>query len=146
LRGNVLTEIQMHTKSLEDINRAKDKYGPDYALRISRQEVGVGMLQNPKYNKGNPYFVKFRPLLHEPHKITDEEMEIYKKLGRELEEIYTKIEAIKQSGVDTTDVELEFRLASDKLKTGAFRMTEIYIESLNNSIAVLEKKKGGKKK
>ena len=139
LRGNVLTEIQMHTKSLEDIDRIRKKYGDEYASRITKENVGVGMVQNPKYNNGRPYFVEFRPLLHSPHKITNEELEAYKKYAKEIENIEKKIEKLSKT-MDVTDMRLELNLAKDKLKTGAFRMAEIYIEGLKEGLKRYEKK------
>ncbi|MGC8812319.1 MAG: helicase HerA domain-containing protein [Candidatus Aenigmatarchaeota archaeon] len=46
IKGNVLTEIQMHTKSLGDLARIEKKYGLEYAKRVARLEVGVGLIQN----------------------------------------------------------------------------------------------------
>jgi len=138
LKGNVLTEIQMNTKALEDLKRAREKYGEEYARRITREEVGVGMIQNPKYNKGKPYWIAFRPLLHEPHKIPDVEFELYRKYSRDLEIIESKIEELRKQGVDTFDLDLELRLAKDKLKQGKFRMAEIYVNSLKNKLKIGE--------
>jgi uncharacterized membrane protein len=138
LRGNVLTEIQMHTKSLEDIDRVKKKYGNEYASRITKENVGVGMVQNPKYNNGRPYFVEFRPLLHSPHKITNEEMNTYRKYAKEIGDIEKRIEKLSKT-MDVTDMMLELNLAKDKLKTGAFRMAEIYIEGLKEGLKRYEK-------
>ncbi|HLD85026.1 MAG TPA: NEW3 domain-containing protein, partial [archaeon] len=134
LRGNVLTEVQMHTKLLEDIDRVKTKYGEEYSNRITRQEVGVGMIQNPKYNNGRPWFVNFRPLLHSPHKITESQMNTYKKFTSKMQEIETQIEELKTRKIDTTDIELELKLCKDKVKTGVFRTAEIYIESMEESL------------
>ncbi|RLJ00157.1 MAG: hypothetical protein DRP03_01245, partial [Candidatus Aenigmatarchaeota archaeon] len=130
LKGNVLTEIQLNTKLLNDIKRAKEKYGEEYAKRITREEVGVGMIQNPRYNRGKPYWVAFRPLLHSPHKIPNKELELYKRYAKELEEIEKGIEKRKKAGKEVFDLELEFRLASQKLKAGKFRVVDIYIQSL----------------
>jgi hypothetical protein len=134
LKGNVLTEIQMNTKSLKDIDRAKQKYGEEYARRITREEVGVGMVQNPKYNRGKPYWIRFRPLLHSPHKIPESDMELYKRYSKELEMIESKIEEMRRKGEDTFDLDLELKLAKTKLKEGRFRMAEIYINSLKSRL------------
>lgn len=136
ISGNVLTDIQFNTKSIVDIDKVKSKYGELYAERISRQGVGVGMVQNPKYNEGKPYFVQFRPTWHNPHKISDEDMELYKKFDAMLEEIAVRMEEIKRSGKDTFDIDLEFKLASDKLKRGQFRMAKIYITSLQQHLGI----------
>ena len=139
VQGNILTEIQMNTKSIEDIKKMEEKYGPEFARRISREAVGVGMIQNPKYNDGKPWFIAFRPTQHSPHKILDEELEAYKKFGKQLEGIETTIEGLKARGIDTFDVELELKLAKNKLKEGRFKMAEIYIDSLAKTIERMKK-------
>ncbi len=136
IAGNVLTEIQLNTKSMTDIQKVATKYGEEYSKKISRQGVGVGMLQNPKYNDGKPYFVHFRPTLHNPHKISAEDMELYKKFAKRLEKVEATIAQMKKSGRDTFDIELELRLAKDKLKQGRFRMAQIYISSLEQNLNI----------
>ena len=134
VQGNILTDIQMNTKSSTDIGRAREKYGKDFAERISRQAVGVGMIQNPKYNNGKPYFVQFRPTQHSPHKIPEEELERYEEFAEKIKELEQTIANIKKKGKDTFDVELELKLAKNKLKEGRFKMAEIYIDSLKNRL------------
>ncbi len=140
IKGNVLTEIQLHTKSLGDLQRIEKKFGEDYAKKVTRLEVGVGMVQNPKYNKGKPYFVSFRPTYHSPHKIPDKELEMYKEYEGMLEEMENKIKKLKKSGKDVFGLNVELKLAKDKLKKGRFRMAKIYIDSLTKSLS-REKKK-----
>jgi len=133
VQGNILTEIQLNTKSMEDIKKIEQKYGKEYARRISREAIGVGMIQNPKYNDGKPWFIQFRPTLHSPHKILEEELEQYRKFAKTLEEIESKIETLKKTK-DTFDIELELKLAKNKLKEGRFKMAEIYINSLKENL------------
>ena len=130
IQGNILTEIQLNTKSMADIAKVKEKYGPEYSEKISRQGVGVGMVQNPRYNDGKPWFIQFRPTIHSPHKITEEEMKLYKEFAEKLDKIERRIEKLKQGRVNTMDLELELKLAKTKLKQGQFKMAEIYIQSL----------------
>ncbi len=130
IAGNVLTDIQLNTKSLVDIGKVKEKYGPIYAQRVSRQGIAVGMIQHPRYNEGKPWFINFRPPYHNPHKISNEEMKMYKEFAAKLDSIEMRIEAMKREGKDVFDIELELKLAKDKLKQGRFRMAKIYIESL----------------
>jgi len=134
IKGNVLTEIQLHTKSLGDLGRVEKKYGLDYAKRVTRLEVGVGMMQNPRYNKGRPWFVAFRPTLHEPHKIPDRDLKTYKEYAAILAKIEAKIESMEKAGQDVFDLKTEFKLAQDKLKKGRFRMAKIYIDSLKKHV------------
>lgn len=130
IAGNVLTDVQLNTKALEDIGRVKEKYGDEYSQRVSRQGIGVGMFQHPKYNDGKPYFVQFRPTYHNPHKISNEEMDMYKDFANKLDLIEKNIARMKKEGKDTTDIQLDLKLAKDKLKQGRFRMAKIYITSL----------------
>jgi len=130
IKGNVLTEIQMHTKGLGDLGRVEKKYGLEYAKRVAREEVGVGMMQNPKYNDGIPWFISFRPPLHMPHKIPENDMEAYKELSDLIEMIEREISKLEKEGKDVFNLKIELKLAKSKLKQGRFRMAEIYIESL----------------
>jgi hypothetical protein len=141
IQGNILTEIQMSTKSLTDIRKVESKFGVDYAKRISREAVGVGMLQNPKFNQGKPYFVEFRPTLHSPHKLTEKDLSLYRDFATRLAAIEEMIDGKKKKGEDVFDLSLELKLAGDKLKTGSFRMAEIYLESLEEKLRI--PKKGG---
>lgn len=131
IQGNILTEVQLNTKSMSDISKVKEKYGVLYSEKISRQGVGVGMIQNPRYNDGKPWFVQFRPTYHAPHKITEEELNLYKSFAEKLDKIESKIEKLKEVKANVMDLELELKLAKNKLKQGHFKMAEIYIESLS---------------
>ncbi|MEM5793410.1 MAG: DUF87 domain-containing protein [Candidatus Aenigmatarchaeota archaeon] len=134
IKGNVLTEIQLHTKSLEDLQRIEQKFGEEYAKKVTKLEVGVGMIQNPKYNKGKPYFVSFRPTYHSPHKIPEQDLEMYKEYERMIKEIEERIEKLSKEGKNVFDLTVELKLAKDKLKKGMFRMAKIYIDSLTKSL------------
>ncbi|HKZ45303.1 MAG TPA: helicase HerA-like domain-containing protein, partial [archaeon] len=135
IKGNVLTEVQMHTKSLGDLIRIEKKYGLDYTKRVAREEIGVGMIQNPKYNNGAPWFVSFRPTLHMPHKLLDKEMATYKEFSKAISEIEDKISILEKSGINVFDMKTELKLAKDKLKEGRFSMADIYIKSLTKKLA-----------
>jgi hypothetical protein len=136
IKGNVLTEIQMHTKSIGDLRRIENKYGLDFAKKVAKEEVGIGMIQNPKYNKGVPWFISFRPPLHMPHKLPAEELEMYRRYNIEIEKIELEIEKLKKEGKDVSDLEIDLKLAKEKIKQGMFRMAEIYIESLKSKLGV----------
>ncbi|MCJ7428829.1 MAG: DUF853 family protein [Candidatus Nanohaloarchaeota archaeon QJJ-5] len=132
--GNILTEVQMQTKSMEDIKRAESKYGEQYAKRISSVEVGTGMIQNPEYNEGQPWFVDFRPPYHNPHKIPDEELEKYYEYTDWADELEDTIDQMEEDGEDVYDERLELKLARDKLKEGRFKMAEVYLNSLDEKL------------
>jgi hypothetical protein len=136
IKGNVLTEIQMHTKSLGDLKRIESKYGLEFAKKVTKEEVGIGMIQNPKYNKGIPWFISFRPPLHMPHKLPASELEMYKRYNIEIEKIKLEIEKLEKAGKDVTDLNIDLKLALEKMKQGRFRMAEIYIESLKEKLGI----------
>jgi len=130
IRANIATEIQLRTKYEGDINRVKTKYGPDYASKITKLTIGTGLVQNPEYNDGKPWFVTFRPLLHNTFRLTDEELDMYDKLNTRVAAIEKRIEELKARKVDTYDVELELKIAKEKMKQGAFKMASTYLDSV----------------
>ncbi|MEM7826399.1 MAG: DUF87 domain-containing protein, partial [Candidatus Aenigmatarchaeota archaeon] len=134
IRANIANEIQLRTKYEGDIARVKSKYGADYASKVTRLTIGTALFQNPEYNHGRPWFISFRPLLHSPFALTDEEINQYVKLNKKIEELEKKIEELKAKGVDTYDLEIELNIAKDKIKTAAFKMAETYIESVENRL------------
>lgn len=133
--GNVLTEVQLNTKNLNDIHKVEEKYGEEFAKRVARQGVGVGLVQNPKYNNGKPYFINFRPPLHNPHKLSAEDLGLYDTYTTKLKSIRGRIDSIQEAGTDTKDLELDYNLASSKLKEGKFKMAEIYIQGIEEQLS-----------
>ncbi len=131
--GNILTEVQLNTKSMSDINKMAQKYGVDYSSKITRMGIGVAMVQNPKYNDGKPWFIQFRPPYHNPHKIPEEELKKYSEYSTELDEIEEKIKKAEEAGKSTTDIRMELNLTRSKLKEGHFKMVDIYLNSLRDS-------------
>ncbi|RLI96386.1 MAG: hypothetical protein DRP00_05380, partial [Candidatus Aenigmatarchaeota archaeon] len=134
IRANIANEIQLRTKYEGDIGRVKSKYGADYASKVTKLTIGTGLFQNPEYNYGKPWFISFRPLLHSPFALTDDEINQYVKLNKKIEEFEKKIEELKKKKIDTYDIEIELNIAKDKIKTGAFRMAETYLESIEKRI------------
>jgi hypothetical protein len=139
IRANIANEIQLRTKYVGDINRVKSKFGPDYAGRVVRLVTGTGLVQNPEYNDGKPWFISFRPLMHNTRRLTDAEIKAYVEVNEKIIGIDKRLEALKARGVDTYDVELELNMAKDKMKSGLFKMAQTYLESVEARI----KKLGG---
>ncbi len=140
IKTNISTEIQLRTKYEEDLNRIKMKYGDDILKYIVKSPVGVGMIQNAEFNRGNPYFISFRPLLHSIVRLSDKSLETYQKYNERIAKIIDVIDALKAKEVDVFDVELELKLARDKLNKGSFEVVEIYLESLEKKLAEMKKK------
>jgi len=134
ISGNIMTEVQMQTKSMEDIDRVETKYGEQFAKRISSEDVGTGMIQNSNYNDGDPWFVDFRPTYHNPHKIPDKELNKYHDLSNELDKLKDKLQQMEDNGEDIRDKDLELQLAENKLKEGRFKMAKMYIDSLKDEL------------
>jgi hypothetical protein len=141
IRAVIATEAQLRTKYEGDINRIKTKYGWQYSAAIPKLEVGTGLVQNPAYNNGKPWFISFRPLLHDTFRITDEELATYDKFKKDIEDLRSKIEELKRKKIDTYDMELEVNLAEEKTKTGQLRMAETYIESVKTRIETIGKRR-----
>jgi uncharacterized membrane protein len=134
IRAVIASECQMRTKYSGDIDRVKKSYGSEYAATLPKLNIGTGMVQNPEYNEGKPWFIEFRPLLHDTSRIPERELALYRKYQEEIAEIEKVIESMKKRGIDTYDMELELRLAKEKVKQAQFRMAETYIESLKARI------------
>ena len=97
---------------------------------LRKAATGTGMIENANYNRGDPWFVSFRPLLHEHAALPDEELANYNKYNAILDDLDYQIAQLKEEGIDTFDLALEMKMAMDKVKYGNFKMVDIYMESL----------------
>jgi hypothetical protein len=130
IKANINTEIQMRTRDEGDLERIRVKYGEGVLRSLVKATVGSGMVENPHYNRGKPYFVAFRPLLHSVQRLTDEEIEKYNEYNERIDQLQFEIEQLEKEGVDVFDLKLELKLATDKVKTGNFNMVQIYLDGL----------------
>ncbi len=145
-KANINTEIQMRTRDEGDLNRIKDKYGSYMLQSLLKSATGTGMIENSAYNRGNPYFVSFRPLFHEHARLSDDELENYNKYNDIVEGLEDQIEQLKEHKVDVFDLKLELKMALDKVKSGSFNMVDIYLEGLRPRLDAAWKKLGIKPK
>ncbi len=134
VHGNIATEIQMKTKFAGDMARIEQKYGEAYSRTLVKEPVGVGMIQNSKYNGGLPYFVKFRPLLHSTLRMSEEELNEYQELLTLKKTASSKIQKMAEGGGDTQGLEFELKLGIDKLKEGQHNLAKIYLTTLNEKL------------
>jgi len=130
IKANINTEIQTRTIDEGDLERIKTKYGEGILKSLVRAGVGVAMVQNAEYNKGRPYFINFRPILHGITRVSDEELDNYNKYNIVIEDLDYQIEQLEAENVDIFDLRLELKLALDKVKSGNFNMVDIYLEGL----------------
>ncbi|MFH0869529.1 MAG: DUF87 domain-containing protein [archaeon] len=130
IKANINTEIQMRTRDEGDLERIKVKYGDDVLKSLVKATIGSGMIENPQYNRGKPYFTAFRPLMHSVQRLTDEEIEKYNEYNDKIDQMQFELEQLEKLGIDIFDLKLELKLATDKVKTGSFNMAQIYLEGL----------------
>ncbi|MCJ7450770.1 MAG: DUF853 family protein, partial [Candidatus Nanohaloarchaeota archaeon QJJ-9] len=134
IRANIGTTIQMRTQYENDLERMKDKFNMDTVKSIVKAEVGSGMLQNSEYNHGRPYFVDFRPLLHSPHRLTDEELEKYEEYNRKIDSVEEKIQELEDQGEEVYEFRSELKLAKRNLRKGSFNLVDIYLDELKENV------------
>ena len=130
IKANINTEVQMRTRDESDLNRIKTKYGEEFLQSLIKASVGVGMFVQSRYNKGKPYFVNFRPIMHSTRRLSDEVLEQYNKYGESIDDLEYQIEQLEAEKVDTFDLKMELKLVKDKLMTGNFTVVDIYLEGL----------------
>jgi hypothetical protein len=97
---------------------------------VSKAPVGFGMVVNPDYNRGRPYYVNFRPILHAVRRLSPEELDRYYKADERVEEIKYKLKRLEERGVDVFDLRIELGLATRKLEEASFDMVAAYLDSL----------------
>ena len=71
---------------------------------LLKSATGTGMVENASYNRGDPFFIAFRPLLHEHAALPDDMLENYNKYNKLLDDIEFQIEQLKENDVDTFDI------------------------------------------
>ncbi len=145
-KSNIANEVQMRTRDQGDLERIKMKYGGYMLQSLLKASSGTGMIENPAYNNGKPYFVSFRPLRHEHARLSDKELDEYNKYNVIIEDIEYQMEQLEGEGVDVFDLKLELKIALDKVKTGNFNMVNIYLDGLMPRIDANWEKIGKKPK
>jgi len=134
IKANIGSEVQVRTRDEGDLERIKTKYGDDIMKSIIKASIGTGIVQNAEFNKGRPYFVSFRPLLHSTKRLLDSELALYSTYNEKMDILTQMVDQLRESGADVFDMELELKLAMTKLKKGSFSMVDIYLETLEPRI------------
>jgi hypothetical protein len=130
IKANINTEIQMRTRDEGDLERIRVKYGDEVLRSLVKATIGSGMVENPQYNRGKPYFVAFKPLMHNVQRLSDEEIEKYNDYNDRIEQMLYELDELEKLSVDVFDLRLELKLALDKVKSGSFNMVQIYLDGL----------------
>ncbi len=134
IKANINTEIQMRTRDEGDLERIRQKYGEEVLRSLTMATVGTGMVENPSYNNGRPFFVSFRPPLHSLERLSDEEIEKYDEYNEKIDQLEYELEQLDEKDVDVFDLKLELNLAKDKVKTGDFTIVDTYVDGLKPRI------------
>ncbi|MBD3253275.1 DUF87 domain-containing protein, partial [Candidatus Pacearchaeota archaeon] len=100
IKANISTEVQMRTRDEGDLKRIETKYGDEVLKSLVKASVGVGMFVNPAYNHAKPYFVNFRPILHNTRRLSDEELEKYNKYNDIVDDLEYQLEQLEKEKVD----------------------------------------------
>jgi len=146
IKANINTEVQTRTVEEGDLERIKSKYGESFLKSLVKSEVGVAMFQNAEYNKGLPYFINFRPILHNTRRLSDEELEKYNQYNDQVEDLGYQVEQLEELKIDVFDLKMELKLVKDKIMVGNFSVVDIYLEGLTPRIAKQWEKLGKKPK
>lgn len=144
VKANIGTEIQMGTRYDGDLERINMKYGEDVLKSVVKEAVGTGMVVNAEYNRGKPYFVSFRPLLHNTQRLSDSDLKKYTEYFEKIENIEDQIAQLDKYKVDVIDLQLETKLARNKIAVGQFQLAEMYLEPLAKKLEEMWKKIGKK--
>jgi hypothetical protein len=146
IKANISTEVQMRTRDEGDLNRIKTKYGEEFLQSLVKASSGVGMFVNPAYNRASPYFIHFRPILHNTRRLSDEELEKYNKYNDIVDDLGYQIEQLEEEKIDVFDLKMELKLVKDKIMTGNFSVVDIYLEGLTPRVNSQWEKLGKKPK
>jgi hypothetical protein len=130
IRTNIRTQVQFWTREGTELERITRTYGEEHMRSVSKAPVGFGMVVNPDYNRGRPYYVNFRPILHAVRRLSPEELDRYYRADDRVEEIKYKLKRLEEKGVDVFDLRIELGLATRKLEEAAFDMVGAYLDSL----------------
>ena len=142
IKANINTLVQMKTRDEGDLNRIKMQYGEEYIQSLIKSPVGSGMVQNSSWNRGKPYYVTFRPILHSVVRLTDEELDKYNHFNGIVEQLEYEFDQLEELKQDVFDLRLELKLSKDKIKSGNFNMVKIYLDGLTPRVQKLWEKVG----
>jgi len=142
IQTNCRTQIQFWTREEDELKRIALKYGEDHVRSVSRASIGHAMVVNPDYNRGRPYYVNFRPILHSTFRLSPEELDKYYAADDRIENVKYKLKKLEEKGVDVFDLRIELGLAVRKLEEASFDLVNAYLDSLEPRVEELCAKHG----
>ncbi len=140
IRANINTEIQMKTSEDEDLKAVELRYGKLISQGVAESPSGIGLIQNARYNRGEPYFVNFRPTLHDFNKLENQEIERYASYNSQIEGLDEGLSVFKKQNIDIFDMELELDLIRSNVRKRNFVILTTYFDSLKSKIGGYEDK------
>ena len=146
IKANINTLVQMKTKDEGDLNRIKMEYGEEFIQSLVKSPVGSGMVSNSAWNRGQPFYVTFRPIYHSVVRLKDDELDEYNKYNSIVEQLEYEFDQLEELKQDVFDLRLELKLSKDKIKSGNFNMVKIYLDGLTPRVQKLWDKVGKKPK
>ncbi|MEM2674408.1 MAG: DUF87 domain-containing protein, partial [Candidatus Hadarchaeales archaeon] len=142
IQTNCRTQIQFWTREEDELKRIQLKYGEEHVRSVSRASIGHAMVVNPDYNRGRPYYVNFRPILHSTFRLSPEELDKYYAADDRIENVKYKLRKLEEKGVDVFDLRIELGLAVRKLEEASFDLVNAYLDSLEPRVEDLCAKHG----
>jgi hypothetical protein len=142
IQSNCRTQIQFWTREENELKRIAMKYGEEHVRSVSRASIGHAMVVNPDYNRGRPYYVNFRPILHSTFRLSPEELDKYYAADDRIENVKYKLKKLEEKGVDVFDLRIELGLAVRKLEEASFDLVNAYLDSLEPRVDELCAKHG----
>ncbi len=140
IRANISTQIQMKTRDENDLERIRIKHGQNIFRSMVKTKVGTGLVVNADYNRGEPYFVEFRPIKHDLMRLSEEEIQKYNEYNKKVDQIEYEIQQLEELKQDTFNLNLEMKLLVKKLKEGSFHVVDIYLEEIDTELEKTWKK------
>jgi hypothetical protein len=133
-KANINTQVQLRTTDETDLKMLEKKFSTELIKSVFKADVGNGIFSNPAYNDGKPYFITFRPILHNTRSLSDEILDQYQKYNEIFKDLSFKIEKLKERKKDVLDYEIELNLALKQIRKSKFEVAKIYLEELQPKV------------
>ncbi len=131
----VKTEIQLATRYIGDLKRLRMIYGEEILNQVVNNSIGTAMIfTNGSLTNPEPYFVAFRPILHNKQKLTPKEIEWHNTQTRVIEDLEYQIVNLSKAGASVAPLTSEISLLKENIKEQEFISVEAGLKALNKKI------------
>lgn len=129
------TEIQLATRYIGDLKRLRMIYGEEVLNQVVNNSIGTAMIfTNNSLTNPEPYFVAFRPILHNKQKLTPKEIEWHNNQTRIIEDLEYQIVNLSKLGARVAPLTSEISLLKENIKEQEFISVEAGLKALNKKI------------